>query len=185
MGVLAAASRLRSGTTDRVVLLGRSGRSASVDVGGVVSGIAGVVTAARCDVSAREDASALPIAIVAAASSSSFSSSVNGKHGGGGACPRVELLHAGGTLCDATVGRQNAFSLTTVMAPKVHGAARLRDALACLPTSNAVLFSSVAALLGSTGQSSYVAANACLDGIAAADRSRVGIHAVASNFSCL
>jgi hypothetical protein len=103
VGVLAATSQLGCGA-DRVVLLGRSGRARSVRVAGLASASTwGAVTAARCDVSSREEA---PLAVALATN-------------GFGNCPRVDLLHAGGTLRDGTIARQTASSLAGVLSPKV------------------------------------------------------------------
>ena len=111
VGVLAAAAQLGSGA-DRVVLLGRSGRASSMFIARMASGSTwGSVTAARCDVSSREEA---PLAVALATG------------GLAGKCPRVDLLHAGGTLRDGTLARQTASSIAVVLAPKVSGIARLQ-----------------------------------------------------------
>jgi 3-oxoacyl-(acyl-carrier-protein) synthase/acyl carrier protein len=77
------------------------------------------------------------------------------------------VFHSGGVLADATLGNQTLAGLRRVSAPKevaVSAALRLG---ALLPLAQQVLFSSVAALLGSPGQTNYAAANAALDALAA------------------
>ena len=54
-----------------------------------------------------------------------------------------------------------------VWAPKVTSAQVWREASHMLAVISQVLFSSVAALLGSAGQANYSAANGALDGLAA------------------
>lgn len=78
------------------------------------------------------------------------------------------VFHAAGALRDALITATTADAFAAVMRPKVTGLARL---LGILPLSArcefVVLFSSVAALVGSMGQASYAAANAYLDAVAA------------------
>jgi NAD(P)-dependent dehydrogenase (short-subunit alcohol dehydrogenase family) len=76
------------------------------------------------------------------------------------------ILHAAGVLSDGTLARQTASTIRSVSAPKGIGTHALTTSCACQPLQSAVAFSSVAALLGSPGQSNYAAANAALDGTA-------------------
>ena len=74
----------------------------------------------------------------------------------------------GGLLQDAPILRQTAASLRTVYAPKAEGFVRIWDNVAYAPPPSTHLFSSIAAFMGSAGQGPYAAANATLDGFAAA-----------------
>jgi NADPH:quinone reductase-like Zn-dependent oxidoreductase/3-oxoacyl-(acyl-carrier-protein) synthase len=82
--------------------------------------------------------------------------------------PVGAVLHAGGVLADATVSKQSLLGLRQVLAPKVMATMACQQQLSLQPVSQQVLFSSVAALLGSPGQSNYAAANAALDAAAGA-----------------
>ena len=76
------------------------------------------------------------------------------------------LVHAGGMLADATLGRQTLAGIRKVFAAKVTAAQQAHACCASDPSSGRLLFSSVAALLGSAGQANYSAANGVLDGMA-------------------
>ena len=76
------------------------------------------------------------------------------------------VIHASGTLADATLQKQSLAGLRRVFAAKVGSIQKLSNAAAAQPTKQQVLFSSVAALLGSAGQANYSAANGVLDGMA-------------------
>lgn len=71
-------------------------------------------------------------------------------------------------MSDALLSKQTALALRAVHAPKAGGCAMLRQCLRGCPLASAVLFSSLAALLGSAGQANYASANAALDGEAEA-----------------
>ena len=60
--------------------------------------------------------------------------------------------HAAGVLSDALLSRQTAATLARVYGPKAHGAWALQRGTAALPLEACALFSSVAALLGGSGQ---------------------------------
>jgi acyl transferase domain-containing protein len=80
--------------------------------------------------------------------------------------PLRGVFHAAGVLDDGVVARQNWARFAAVMRPKVSGAWNLQVLTRDLPLDDFVLFSSAAALLGSTGQSNHAAANAFLDALA-------------------
>ena len=77
------------------------------------------------------------------------------------------ILQAGGLLADATIPKQRVSCIRQVFAAKVDAAQHAHTHTACDPVISTVLFSSVAALLGSAGQANYSAANGALDGLAA------------------
>ncbi len=91
--------------------------------------------------------------------------------------PIVGVYHAAGVLADGIVGNLTAESFRTVFAPKVDGAWNLHVLTEQDPVERFVLFSSVAAQLGSPGQTNYAAANAFLDGLAEHRRTR-GLPAI-------
>ncbi|MEM7532860.1 MAG: type I polyketide synthase [Chloroflexota bacterium] len=76
------------------------------------------------------------------------------------------VIHAAGILDDAILLNQNATRFARVMQPKVQGAWHLHTLTQEDKLDFFVCFSSVAALMGSIGQSNYAAANAFLDGLA-------------------
>ena len=81
--------------------------------------------------------------------------------------PLTVVIHAAGALAPAAIGELDSAGLETVMAPKVDGAINLHELTEHLPLSEFILFSSVAATLGSPRQANYAAANAALDALAA------------------
>jgi acyl transferase domain-containing protein/NADPH:quinone reductase-like Zn-dependent oxidoreductase len=81
--------------------------------------------------------------------------------------PLRGIVHAAGVIDDAIIDRQSEEGLAAVMAPKIAGAFNLHAATAGVPLDFFVLFSSMAGVLGSSGQGNYAAANAFLDALAA------------------
>ena len=76
------------------------------------------------------------------------------------------VVHAAGVLDDRMLGDLDEASLERVLAPKAGGALVLDELFPPGSTDFFVLFSSIGYQLGLTGQSSYAAANACLDALA-------------------
>ena len=95
--------------------------------------------------------------------------------------PLRGIVHAAGVLDDATLIHQSSARLQRVMAPKVAGSWNLHCATAGLPLDFFVCFSSLAALVGSPGQSNYAAANAFMDALAHVRR-RSGLPAQSINW---
>ncbi len=95
--------------------------------------------------------------------------------------PLAGVFHAAGVIDDGPLVQQTGQRLREVMAPKVGGAWNLHELTANQPLDWFVLFSSVASLTGSPGQSSYAAGNAFLDALAHY-RSARGLPALSINW---
>jgi myxalamid-type polyketide synthase MxaE and MxaD len=76
------------------------------------------------------------------------------------------VLHLAGVLDDGAILNLTPARIAAVVDPKVKGAANLCAALEGRSLDLFVMYSSVASILGSPGQSSYMAANAVLDALA-------------------
>jgi len=95
--------------------------------------------------------------------------------------PLRGIFHAAGVLADGTMPQQTAARFNAVLAPKVRGGWLLHQLSLDDPLDQFVLFSSVAAIFGSPGQSNHAAANAFLDGLAHYRRAQ-GLPALSINW---
>jgi hypothetical protein len=78
-------------------------------------------------------------------------------------------------LADAMLVNQTLKGIRASLAPKVSSAKLWERGAVLQPSTMHVVFSSVASLLGSPGQSNYSAANAMLDAMAAQWQAQVAI----------
>ncbi|HWO66855.1 MAG TPA: SDR family NAD(P)-dependent oxidoreductase, partial [Umezawaea sp.] len=77
------------------------------------------------------------------------------------------LVHGAGALSDALLQDKTPANVRSVLTPKLTGLRSALDALDGAPLRHVVLFTSVAGLLGNTGQADYAAANEALCRVAA------------------
>ncbi|SEU29080.1 polyketide synthase 12/myxalamid-type polyketide synthase MxaF [Stigmatella erecta] len=95
--------------------------------------------------------------------------------------PLRGVVHAAGLLEDGLLLNLTEERFASVMAPKVLGTWNLHTQTRHLPLDLFVLFSSVAASLGTPGQANYSAANAFMDALAHARRAE-GLPALSINW---
>ena len=146
-----------------IVLLGRTGRAARPpDAASTVlaGSSAAEVAMYRCDTSLASEVAGIGATCL-------------------GTLPVLAgIINSGGVLADAILSNQTAASVRASFAPKLMSVQAMQREAAGLPVGQQLLFSSVASLLGSPGQANYAAANAALEGWAAAACSR-GVNSIA------
>ena len=86
--------------------------------------------------------------------------------------PLRGVFHCAGVLDDGALLLQDWQRFQRVLSPKLEGTCNLHRLTANSPLDHFVLFSSVASVLGSPGQTNYAAANSFLDAMAQYRRSR-------------
>ena len=95
--------------------------------------------------------------------------------------PLRGIFHAAGVLDDGTLSQQTSDRFRAVLSPKTLGGWLLHQLSLDDPLDFFVLFSSVAAILGSPGQGNHAAANTFLDGLAQYRRAQ-GLPAITINW---
>ena len=150
LGALFARHLVRAhGVTD-LLLISRSGPAAP-GAGALADDLAALgarVTITACDAADREALASVLASVPAA-------------H------PLTGVVHTAGILDDGMIDSLDADHVARVMRPKVHAAWNLHELTKDADLSAFVLFSSVAGVIGGTGQASYAAANTFLDALAA------------------
>jgi len=95
--------------------------------------------------------------------------------------PLRGIIHAAGVIDDGMLAQQAWSRFEKVMAPKVRGAWNLHQLTQDMALDFFILFSTSASVLGSSGQSNYVAANTFLD-MLAHHRRALGLPALSINW---
>ncbi|EDY53087.1 modular polyketide synthase [Streptomyces clavuligerus] len=145
----------------RLVLLGRRGPDGPgmPELTAELTAAGAQVTVTACDVA---DRTALARTLAA----------VPARH------PLRAVVHTAGVLDDGVLEAQTPGRMSAVLRPKTDGAWHLHELTRTARLTAFVVFSSAAGVFGSPGQSSYSAANACLDALMTARR-RLGLPATA------
>ena len=95
--------------------------------------------------------------------------------------PLAGVFHAAGVMGFEPLATLTRGKFLTVLGPKTLGARQLHELTRDRALDHFVLFSSIASVWGSTGQTHYAAANAALDALAH-ERHRLGLPALSVNW---
>ncbi|HVR05786.1 MAG TPA: SDR family NAD(P)-dependent oxidoreductase, partial [Solirubrobacteraceae bacterium] len=153
LGQLLARHLVATHGVRRLVLASRRGAQApgAAELQAELGELGAEVTIVACDLAEREQLRNLLDAIPARA-------------------PLRAVVHAAGTLDDATIESLTAERMRAVNAAKIDAAWHLHELTRALDLDAFVLFSSAAGVLGGPGQGNYAAANTFLDALAARRR---------------
>ncbi|WP_372352422.1 type I polyketide synthase [Streptomyces sp. KL116D] len=148
LGALVARHLVTRHGVRHLLLASRRGPAAAhaQELAAELTGLGATVSVAACDISDRDQASALLASIPAA-------------H------PLRGVIHTAGVLDDGVIGALTPERLATVFAPKVDAVRHLDALTRGLDLDAFAVFSSASGVFGSAGQGNYAAANAFLDGL--------------------
>ncbi|MEU4804933.1 type I polyketide synthase [Actinosynnema sp. NPDC023587] len=144
LGALFARHLVRQHGVKHLLLVSRRGEAA--ELAAELEGLGSEVRVAACDVADRDQVVGLLGSLDR---------------------PLTAVVHAAGVLDDGVVESLTVEQLDRVLRPKLDAALHLHELTAGQDLAAFVMFSSVAALVGSPGQGNYAAANAFLDALAA------------------